>query len=163
MIRSNNEGKPPKRRQNVLHSISNVITKIPNLNNEYKERVPYSGRILLNSRLSDSTKIAILKQIDSKKAEKLQKILDTSNRVLDVTDNLHEFHKKITDTIPESKKAYAEFKNNSFGGKSKKNKLIKKLKTKKLKTKKSGIKNKKTFRNKKQNKYTRHEKTKNRI
>jgi len=165
MIRSNNEDKAPKRRQNILHSFSKVITKIPNLNNEYNERVPYFGRILLNSTLNDSTKIAVLKKFDPIKAEKLQKLINTSNQVLDFGDKVNEIHKDLTEKIPESKKVYAEFKNTPLGGKCKKNDVIKKNKTKKQrnKTKKQRNKTKnirKAFRNKK-NKYTRYEKTKN--
>jgi len=117
----------PNRRQNVLHNISNVITKIPSLNNEVKKSVPISARVLLSTPwLNDSTKITILKKFDPVKAEKLQKILDTSNHVLDVTEKVDKFHTDLTKKIPESKKAYVEFKNNNrLGGKSKKNKQIK--------------------------------------
>ena len=162
MIRSNNEGKPPNtrplaKRQNVLYSLSNVITKIPTLDNEVKKRVPYTGRFLLSSPLlSDSTKMAILKKLDPTKAEKLQKLLDTSNKVLDVTEQVDNFHKTLTEKTPEAKNLYAEFKNNPLGGKSKKNKRMQKNKTKKRR-------NKTNKRNKKQNRYTRYEKTKNRI
>ena len=135
MIRSNNEDKAPKRRQNILHSFSKVITEIPTLNNEYNERVPYFGRILLNSTLNDSTKIAILKKIDPIKADKLQKLINTSNKVLDFGDKVIDIHKDLTEKTPESKKEYAEFKNTPLGGKCKKNEVIKKIKTKKQRNK----------------------------
>jgi len=149
---------PTRRRRPIISDTLNEIRKHKTLDNEYKTRVPWLAQKFLNSSsFSDETKLAVLKRVEPKTAETLQKYINTSNLVLDTRDNLNDFHRNLTEKVPGSKPAYREFKKYSYSGKSKKNKN-KRTKNQRNKPKQLS----KTLRKKnKQNKYTRYEKTKN--
>ena len=141
MIPSNSREKSIKRpSRNILSNTTKLISSVPILKREFKERVPMSGRLLLSTDyLGDKQKVTALKMFDSETAKKIEIFLDKTNKALDVKDKISEFHTNLIERTPDAKKIYTEY-NKGYGGrskkqKSKKNKTLRKFK-KKNKTRK---------------------------
>jgi hypothetical protein len=144
MIPTNSREKYIKRQpRNILSNTTKLISSVPLLKNEFKERVPISGRLLLSTDyLGDKQKVTALKMFDSESAKKIENFLDKTNKVLDVKDKIDDFHTNLIERTPDSKKTYNEYKKNDYLGgrcknkKSKKNKTLRQFK-KKNKTRKN--------------------------